>query len=685
LGAVPLLKAIRNPRSKYWNFIDIGRIIHTDNHAFAFHPTDNVVIYAGNDGGIYKSNDGGLHWDDTLNEGLCITQFEFMAHHPDSDAVVIAGTQDNGTLQFRNNSVFYQCAKGDGGFVAIDPKNPNIVYHEYYGPTPYRSDEGGNFGAYENGGSWKKLYDESNNFGSVEDKTSLFYPPFVLDPSGSNNIALGTTNIHLYEQEQTKWNEYPLTELLSEELISAINYVNSNLMYIGTTKGNIFILKKINNKWTPKKIKTDSKNEILLPSMYIWDIATYPENDNIIIVALGGYNSNEDQSIANKAPSRVWRGEISDEGVVKWKNISGKNDAGDSIQPNTPVSILPNTPVNAIAIEPNNPYTLYVGTDIGIFRTTDGGESWKTFGKGFPKCAVLDMRIFWKNDEHKNMRLLRAVTHGRGMWELELDKRDNKHDVDLYVRDHLMDTGRYTPSSSGGLTRSSFDDPLRNINYIDTGEHKGELKFDGYDYLTWWMCADIKVDPPFYQMDIEEVDYVKFEYRIKNKDLQKGRKNRVYVQIHNRGVKEAGKDRKDKVSIKLLFANVTPDKDITTPLIPQLPNIPHNFWTDFSNKDADLGEWKQIGEIKCLPEELKTSTNIEPKFKTLTNVEPTVVCWEWDTPEKINSQVGLMVVVDSPEDPIPPKNQTIFDIENLVRNEKHIGVSVVKVQDSIKI
>ena len=80
-----------------------------------------------------------------------------MIQHPESDAVVLAGTQDNGTLQFRNNSVFYLCAQGDGGFVAIDPKNPTTVYHSYNGVTPCRSDEGGEVGDYEKGGSWKPL------------------------------------------------------------------------------------------------------------------------------------------------------------------------------------------------------------------------------------------------------------------------------------------------------------------------------------------------------------------------------------------------------------------------------------------------------------------------------------------------------------------------------------------------
>ena len=168
LSAVPLLKAVRNTSSDTWKFIEIGGAIHPDNHAFVFHSRDNLVIFAGNDGGIYKSIDGGNSWIDTINEGLCITQFEFMDQHPTSDAVILAGTQDNGTQQFRNNSVFYHSADGDGGYVAIDPNQPNNVIHEYFNPTPERSIEAGKID------TWTRV--SQGLSGDARFGTSLFYP-----------------------------------------------------------------------------------------------------------------------------------------------------------------------------------------------------------------------------------------------------------------------------------------------------------------------------------------------------------------------------------------------------------------------------------------------------------------------------------------------------------------------------
>ena len=93
-----------------WDIRDIGKPIHPDHHAFAFDPQNASIIYAGNDGGIYKSINGGETWIDEINEGLCITQFEVMDQHPTTDALIISGTQDNGTLIYRNGPAFYFAA-----------------------------------------------------------------------------------------------------------------------------------------------------------------------------------------------------------------------------------------------------------------------------------------------------------------------------------------------------------------------------------------------------------------------------------------------------------------------------------------------------------------------------------------------------------------------------------------------
>ena len=64
VSGVSLFRIVRNAATGAWSASDIGGPIHPDNHALATHPTDNLRIYAGNDGGVYQSDDGGGTWQD---------------------------------------------------------------------------------------------------------------------------------------------------------------------------------------------------------------------------------------------------------------------------------------------------------------------------------------------------------------------------------------------------------------------------------------------------------------------------------------------------------------------------------------------------------------------------------------------------------------------------------------------
>src|SRR5262249_8859598 len=183
--------------------------------------------FAGTDGGIYKSTNGGSSWNDAINDDLCLTQFEFIDQHPTSDAVVFGGTQDNGTEQFRNSVVFNHAADGDGGCVAVDPVHPANVLHEYYGASPERSTQGGKFG------TWSDVSIGLNG-------DSLFYPLFALTPASPSNIAFGTTAICLDPAQGTSG--WPTVVSLPgiAGRVSALSYVNANLIYAATSSGEVY-------------------------------------------------------------------------------------------------------------------------------------------------------------------------------------------------------------------------------------------------------------------------------------------------------------------------------------------------------------------------------------------------------------------------------------------------------------
>jgi hypothetical protein len=77
-------------------------------------------------------------------------------------------------------------------------------------------------------------------------------------------------------------------------------------------------------------------------------------------------------------------------------------------------SNLPDTPANDIIVDPTATQTLFLGTDIGVYGTVDGGANWFPLGLGMPIQTVFDLTL------HSASRTLVAATHGRSQWKLDL-------------------------------------------------------------------------------------------------------------------------------------------------------------------------------------------------------------------------------------------------------------------------
>jgi hypothetical protein len=587
LSATSLWKAVKSGTT--WTATDIGGQFHPDNHVVAFRPGDHLKLWAGSDGGIYKSADGGATWDDSVNKGLCLTQLEFIDQHPSSPAVVFAGTQDNGTEQYRGTVVFNHADDGDGGFVIINQTDPTHVVSTYYSASPKRSLQGGKFG------TWASV---ASGIGGTN---SLFYPPVTACRTNASALALGTTLVNIDAAEGTGgWpttTQVSLPGLAAGELVSALSYVNGNLIYAGTNAGKVYKL-AYSGAWSATLIGQAPQ----LPSRYVSDLSTLPGSTTTLIVVMGGFNS-----------GHVWRGVVPAVGAAIWANISGA---------------LPDIPVNALVVDPLNASRMFIGTDIGVFETTNGGINWSSISAsstGLPNCAVFDLRL------HETTRILRAATHGRGLWEKLIDAPSTPA-IDLYVRDHVMDTAREFPPQYG--IPAAFEDPLR---YVGLGDPQ---------YL--WMCADIKIDAlegtvPSYQMTVAAVDYVAFEAKLQHRQPQRTKVNRVYVQVHNRGFQPAA-----NVKVKMLWADASAG----------LPNLPSDFWTMFPADSTNTTQWQPIGAAQ-------TIASFKPGI-------PVVLEWDWTPPVSAAQHSCMLVVMDSASDPIPASNK-VFDIGTLVGTEKRVG------------
>jgi hypothetical protein len=79
------------------------------------------------------------------------------------------------------------------------------------------------------------------------------------------------------------------------------------------------------------------------------------------------------------------------------------------------VNNLPTGPVNVIKEDPKNSHILYVGTDVGMYLSLNGGQEWQALpGGDLPSSFYQDLVIHPRED------ILVAATHGRGLWAMDV-------------------------------------------------------------------------------------------------------------------------------------------------------------------------------------------------------------------------------------------------------------------------
>jgi photosystem II stability/assembly factor-like uncharacterized protein len=371
-GAIELFRGKRSSASWRWQNISSrssGDSIHPDQHHLAFDPSDPQTVYACNDGGIFRSNDGGRGWE-SLNVGLSITEFEFLAQLEAEDDWLIGGTQDNGTLSNAGAGRFEQIGLGDGGDCAAIDGDAPICFHSYYGMWIERAAATG-----PKAFRWKDASPPHDE----ETYRALFYPP--MDAS-EGVLAKAGSSVFLSEDAGDNWDEVLLGSIGPNDMASALTIVSQRLLYVGTVEGKLYRITRGAGGWSKARV-----DELSSPRRgYLSDI-----------VALG----TSKVAVLWVSSSHVNGGHVfrSNDGGVSWTNRSGD---------------LPNIPVNAIVVDPADDKTVYAATDNGVYRTQQAGTTWRDFSNGLPNAVVGDLIL------HRRKRALRAGTRNRGAWEIDI-------------------------------------------------------------------------------------------------------------------------------------------------------------------------------------------------------------------------------------------------------------------------
>ena len=106
--------------------------------------------------------------------------------------------------------------------------------------------------------------------------------------------------------------------------------------------------------------------------------ATWKELDTAI------YNDFVDLVVAPSSPSTLYA--LSRRGVILWSIDGGK---GWNASPRIARNVVP----TSLAVDPLLPKTVYVGSERGIYKTKDGGDTWSLFSNAFAGRPVFPLEI----------------------------------------------------------------------------------------------------------------------------------------------------------------------------------------------------------------------------------------------------------------------------------------------------
>lgn len=374
---------------------------HADQHGLVFHPnyngTTNKVLFSTHDGGIDRNDDarapvnktlvqlcgnpaaGSSPWIDR-SAGYVTTQFYNGAAYPDGSSY-FGGLQDNGTQRGSGLALgaWTTIAGGDGGYVAVDTRgdtNPSndVLFQEFTGNSLRKSTNGGVSFADANTG--------------ITGTGFLFIAPFAMNQGNKNQLWIGGFDIWLTTNQANTWTRMTgANATCGAGSISAwaTHPLDGNRVLVGMSDGcahrNLAALTPLAGAWPGGA--TIGVGSI---SSMAWD----PTNLNVAYATISNFTT-----------------------TTLLKSV----DAGTTWTPSmgSGATALPQIPAHSVVVNPAAPSQVFVGTDLGVFTSIDGGASWLRENTGFANVVVEWLTIN-ETPPHK----LFAFTHGRGAWVTDL-------------------------------------------------------------------------------------------------------------------------------------------------------------------------------------------------------------------------------------------------------------------------
>jgi photosystem II stability/assembly factor-like uncharacterized protein len=376
---------------------------HGDWHDLWIDPRNPKHVIGGDDGGLWVSRDGGSKWWKV--DSLPVSQFYHASVDAEDPYRVCGGLQDNdswcGDSAFPGGITNARWDRvgpgGDGFWVFVDPTDPAGVYAETQGGYLTRLDR-----------RTRALRDLQPKAGPGEKLRFNWNTPIHLSPTRPGTLYLGSQFLFRTRDRGETWDRIS-PDLTSndpkkqrQEQSGGITVDNSaaemhttiyaisesprdgETIWAGTDDGRLQVTRDGAKTWTDVAPRIPG----LPPASWVSWVEAGPHD------AAVAYAAFDRHTFGDMTP---WVFRTGDAGRT-WTRIAGPSQGIRGY-------------AHVIKEDPSRPGLLYLGTELGLWISPDGGVTWAEFkGSGFPSVAVRDLAFATRDGD------LVIATHGRGIW-----------------------------------------------------------------------------------------------------------------------------------------------------------------------------------------------------------------------------------------------------------------------------
>jgi photosystem II stability/assembly factor-like uncharacterized protein len=379
---------------------------HGDNHDLWIDPDDSNRMILGNDGGATITYNGGRSWSTQHNQPTA--QFYRVTTDNQFPYWVYGSQQDNSNVCIPSgvpgdsidSNDWHSAGGGESGWMAVDPKDFNVVYAGEYGGQITRYDH--RTKQVRNIMAWPQLADGHATRDlkyrfqwnapiaiSPNDPKVLYHASQILLRSRDGGETWEEMSPDLTRNAKDKQGKSggPITidvtgvEVYDTIFALAESTAEAGVLWAGSDDGLIHVTRDNGKTWqnvTPKGIPE---------WIQINSIDASPRDKGTAYVAATMYKLDD---------FRPYLYKTADYGKTWTKIVNGIPDGAFT---------------RVIREDPVRQGLLYAGTETGLYVSFDDGASWQPFQRNLPVVPVTDLAV--KNDD------LVVATQGRAFWILD--------------------------------------------------------------------------------------------------------------------------------------------------------------------------------------------------------------------------------------------------------------------------